>query len=74
MSAIKERIIGAVTIMSNEEAEKVWNMILATYALSQAEEDAPDESEMEIIKNYTSGEPDYQPSISHAELLSKLGL
>ena len=27
MSNVKERIMGAVTIMSDQEAEKVWNMI-----------------------------------------------
>ena len=30
MSNVKERIIGAVTIMSEEEAEKVWNLIQAS--------------------------------------------
>ena len=27
MSNVKERIFGAVTIMSDEDAEKVWNLI-----------------------------------------------
>ncbi len=31
MSNVKERIVGAVTIMSNEDAEKVWDMIQATF-------------------------------------------
>ena len=26
MSNVKERIFGAVTIMSDEDAEKVWNL------------------------------------------------
>ena len=34
MSNVKERIIGAVTIMSEEEAEKVWNLIQASFILS----------------------------------------
>ena len=38
MSNVKERIIGAVTIMSEEEAEKVWNLIQASFILSDVEE------------------------------------
>lgn len=34
MSNVKERIFGAVTIMSDEDAEKVWNLIQATFLLN----------------------------------------
>lgn len=36
MSNVKERILGAVTIMSEEDAEKVWNLIQSSFALSNA--------------------------------------
>ena len=42
MSNIKERIMGAVTIMSDQEAEKVWNMIQDVYKLYNAEEVSPE--------------------------------
>ena len=42
MSDIKERIIGAVTIMSEKEAEKVWNLIQSSFVLSDVEEVKPD--------------------------------
>ncbi len=74
MSIVKERIIGAITIMSNEEAEKIWELICATFALSHADEEIPDDDELEAIKSYKEGNPDYQPTITHAELLSKLNL
>ena len=45
MSNVKERIIGAVTIMSEEEAEKVWNLIQASFALCSKTADADDISE-----------------------------
>lgn len=45
MSNVKERIIGAVTIMSEEEAEKVWNLIQASFILSDVEEIEPDPEE-----------------------------
>lgn len=41
MSNVKERIFGAVTIMSEEDAVKVWNLIQGAVALSNAEEVAP---------------------------------
>lgn len=45
MSDIKERILGAVSIMSDKEAAKIWDLFLATFALENAEEVQPDESE-----------------------------
>ena len=42
MSNVKERIFGAVTIMSDEDAEKVWNLIQATFLLNNVEEVTPD--------------------------------
>ena len=72
MSNIKERIIGAVTIMSEEEAEKVWNLIQASFILSDVEE--PDPEELEALRRYEAGEPDYQPSISAENLKRELGL
>ena len=67
MSNVKERIIGAVTIMSEEEAEKVWNLIQASFILSDVEE-------LEALRRYEAGEPDYQPSISAENLKRELGL
>ncbi len=74
MSNVKERIIGAVTIMSEEEAEKVWNLIQASFILSDVEEIEPDPEELEALRRYETGEPDYQPSISAENLKRELGL
>ena len=74
MSNVKERIIGAVTIMSEEEAEKVWNLIQASFILSDVEEIEPDPEELEALSRYEAGEPDYQPSISAENLKRELGL
>ena len=41
MSNVKERILGAVTIMSEKDAEKVWNLIQSAFALNNVEEVAP---------------------------------
>lgn len=74
MSNVKERIIGTVTIMSEEEAEKVWNLIQASFILSDVEEIEPDPEELEALRRYEAGEPDYQPSISAENLKRELGL
>ena len=60
MSSIKERIFGAVTVMSEEDAQKVWNLILSTFSLANIEQVVPDS--------------DYQPSVSQEDLIRKLHL
>lgn len=74
MSDIKERIIGAVTIMSEKEAEKVWNLIQSSFVLSDVKEVKPDPDELEAMRRYEAGDPDYQPSISAEDLKKELGL
>ena len=72
MSNVKERIFGAVTIMSEEDAVKVWNLIQGAVALSNAEEVAPYPDELAAIAAYKAGDPDYQPSISQEDLMKEL--
>ena len=74
MSNIKERIIGAVTIMSEKDAEKIWNLIQASFILPDIEEVEPDPDELEALRRYEAGYPDYQPSISAEDLKKELGL
>ena len=74
MSNVKERIFGAVTIMSDEDAEKVWNLIQATFLLNNVEEVTPDPDEIAALNAYHSGDPDYQPAMSQEEVLKELGL
>ena len=57
MSNVKERIIGAVTIMSEEEAEKVWNLIQASFILSDVEEIEPDPEELEALASLIINHP-----------------
>ena len=74
MSNIKERIMGAVTIMSDQEAEKVWNMIQDVYKLYNAEEVSPEPDEISAFHAYQSGDPEYKPSYSQDDLIKELGL
>lgn len=74
MSTVKERILGAVTIMSEQDAQKLWELIQGTFILNNAEEVEPDADELAALNAYHSGDPDYQPSITQEELLKDLKL
>ena len=74
MSNVKERILGAITIMSEKDAEKVWELIQATFILNNAEEVVPEPEELEAIRAYQNGDPEYQPYITQDELMKELGL
>lgn len=74
MSNIKERIFGAVTVMSEADAQKVWELILSTFALNNVEQIVPDPDEQAAMDAYKNGNPDYQPSVSQEDLIRKLHL
>lgn len=74
MSRVKERIFGAVTIMSEKDAEKIWELIQATFVLGNAEEVPAGPEEIETLNAYQNGNPEYQPRYTHEEMLRELGL
>ena len=61
-------------ITYSKKAEKVWNLIKASFILSDVEEIEPDPEELEALRRYEAVEPDYQPSISAENLKRELGL
>lgn len=74
MSNMKERIFGAVTVMSEEDAQKVWELILSTFSLDSIEQVLPEPEEQAAINAYQNGDPDYQPSVSQEDLIRELNL
>ena len=74
MSNIKERIFGAVTVMSEEDAQKVWELILSTFSLDSIEQVLPEPEEQAAINAYQNGDPEYQPSVSQEDLIRELNL
>lgn len=77
MSIIKERIIGAVTVMSEDDAKKIWTMILNEVApkdFSNFEEVEPEDNEKKILDAWAAGDADYQPYMTHEQLKAELGL
>ena len=61
-------------ITYSKKAEKVWNLIQASFIFSDVEEIEPDPEELEALRRYEAVEPDYQPSISAENLKRELGL
>lgn len=61
-------------ITYSKKAEKVWNLIQASFILSDVEEIELDPEELEALRRYEAVEPDYQPSISAENLKRELGL
>ena len=78
MDAVKERLIGAITLMSLEDATSLWEYVVDTHAprisLNSVEETEPTEDEIKILEAYKNGEEQYQPCISHEALKKELGL
>ena len=52
MTAVKEKIIGAVTVMSDNDAENFWKLIVKKYSPSwdDIEEEAPDGIDLQMLK------------------------
>jgi len=71
MSVVKERILGAVTVMSEEDAVKIWEFIKIKFGFIM---DNPTEEETAIINAYEENQDDYQPYITHEDLKKELEL
>ena len=76
MSAVKERIFGAVTVMSEADPEKVWEMILnniPSRSWENVEEVTPDEWDKKMLSDVKEN-PDCNEFISEEELMKELNL
>ena len=73
MTNIKERIIGAVTIMSEKDAQKVWDLIQGIFILNNAEEVEPDEFDLMLLDEIQKN-PECHEFVSQEEVMKELGL
>lgn len=74
MSETKERIIGAISIMNEQQAERVWALIQSTFRLTNAEEAEPSNEELQAMIAYHNGEADYRPVYTQKDVMIELGL
>ncbi len=77
MSAVKERLIGAITIMTEDDALLLWEDLKNTYTkrdnLSEVEEVEPTDEETAILDAFENGDPRYAADISIDSLKKELG-
>lgn len=78
MTAIKERIIGAVSLMSDKEAEDFWNLIQNRYIIlpknwDNIEEVEPDEIDLQMLEEIKA-DPDCHSFVSSEEAMKELDL
>ncbi|MCD7904732.1 MAG: hypothetical protein LUG24_03985 [Clostridiales bacterium] len=70
MTAVKERIFGAITIMNNCDAEKLWHIIETNFCnhdWDDIEEVEPDEWDLQMLSEIES-DPDCKEFVSEEEL------
>lgn len=78
MTAVKERILGAVTLMNDDTAEKFWRLIQDHFAITaktwdDIKEAEPDAIDLKMLEDIAS-DPDCHEFISSDELMKELGL
>ena len=76
MTAIKERILGAVTVMNDTEAEAVWELIVANFpkkSWDDIETVIPDEWDKNMLADIETN-PDCKEFVSSDDAMKELGL
>ena len=76
MTATKERIIGAVSLMNDKEAEFFWKMIQSRYIIAPKtwdnnEEVEPDEIDLMLLDEIRKN-PECHEFVSQEELMKEL--
>lgn len=76
MTAIKERILGAVSVMSDADAEVIWELILDNFpkrSWDDIETINPDEWDLKMLSDIKTN-PDCKEFISADEAMKELNL
>ena len=74
MSNIKERILGAVTVMSEKDANALWKIIIDNFpSWDDIGEVEPDDVDIAMLRE-TEVNPDCKIFVSSEETMKELGL
>lgn len=76
MTAIKERILGAISVMNDDDAEAVWNLIVTNFpkkSWNDIDEVAPDEWDLQMLHDAETN-PDCKEFVSAETAMKELGL
>ena len=70
MTAVKERLIGAITMMDDTMAESLWHIVVTDYAprsWNDIPEVEPDEADLRILKEIEN-DPECHEFLSNQEI------
>ena len=75
MSAVKERILGAVTVMNEKDAQILWNMIANTFGVNweNIETVAPDDWDKQMLGEIKTN-PECHEFVPEEDAMKELGL
>lgn len=74
MSNIKERLLGAITVMSEQDANTLWEIVIENFSSwNSIPEVAPDETDKAMLEEIKRN-PDCQVFVSAEEAMKELGL
>ena len=75
MSDVKERILGAVTVMNENDAQILWNMITKTFGVNWENIEAvkPDDWDMQML-DVIKVNPECHEFVSEEDAMKELGL
>ncbi|GHU42633.1 hypothetical protein FACS1894111_06890 [Clostridia bacterium] len=78
MNAVKERIIGVVDLMTESDAEAIWDMIKGMYTTQRRkwdniEAEEPDDIDLQMLKEIET-DPDCKEFVSSQEMYEALGM
>ncbi|MBD5517697.1 MAG: hypothetical protein HDR07_04150 [Lachnospiraceae bacterium] len=75
MNAIKKRILGAVTVMNENDAQTLWNLITKTFGTNweNVKEDTPDDWDLQMLQEIKSN-PECHEFVFEDDAMKELGL
>lgn len=74
MTNVKERILGAVTVMSEQDANHLWNIIIKNFSeWNYIEEITPDNIDIAMLEDIEKN-PDCKQFVSNETAMKQLGL
>jgi len=76
---VRERIIGAISVMDDQDVSFVWELIQKHFPapdieLVHIDSDELTPEEKEVVEAYRRGDEEYQPFMTHEDLKKELGL
>lgn len=75
MSEVKARLIGAITVMDEDGAQRLWDIVKRLYSSNSweaVEEVEPDEADLQMLREIQT-DPDCTTFASDAEVQAVLG-